>query len=134
DLEVSGEADIAALARWADVEPSPSGAFAFEGTVTGPLASPAASMRLRDGSLALDALAISDITAVIDADAMRIGVVSLDARLLGGAFAAAGELPLGDGDAVLTGRWSDIDVGAIARALAPQAGVVPAARTTGNVS
>lgn len=133
DVALAGRGDLARIVRWSEEPLAATGTLAFDGTASGPFASPAVQARVRSDRLTWDALTLTDLSADVTADAAAWRLSRFAARTAGGTISATGEREA-EGRITARAEWSDIDLAVWQRALAPDTPMRAVARATGTAS
>ena len=134
DVRVSGDSELENAAKWwGQADAAPRGGLHVEGSVTGPLENPAASLQVTSAAISWQRLTIADVFARVRLDAEAIDVADSRMAVAGGQVTAAGNLSWQAGRARLNGSWQNVDAGQLVTALS-RATIAPSGRASGEIA
>ena len=133
-MRVSGDSELENAAKWwGQADAAPRGGLHVEGSVTGPLENPAASLQVTSAAISWQRLTIADVFARVRLDAEAIDVADSRMAVAGGQVTAAGNLSWQAGRARLNGSWQNVDAGQLVTALS-RTTIAPSGRASGEIA
>lgn len=135
DLEITGTADAARLARWAiDQGELPRGVIALNLRASGPFAGPTVDVRVRSDRLEWQRIDATDVVleSRVTADAADIRRAQL--TVVGGHVDANGRIPFGGEDAHVSASWTGVDATQLTNVLAGPLAVRPTGTLSGALT
>ena len=134
DVRVSGDSELEDAAKWwGQADAGPRGALHVEGSVTGPLEKPTASLQVTSAGISWQRLTIGDVFARVRLDAEAVDVADSRMAVAGGQVTAAGNLSWQAGRARLNGSWQNVDAGQLVTALS-RTTIAPSGRASGEIA
>ena len=135
DVRYAGRADLGRLAPWLAVDPVPRGVIAFSGRLDGTFASPRGTFDVRSDRIGWSGFQDMSFEARGTASNSAATVESFRVALAEGDVTGEARLPFGQNEpGHVRARWRDLDVGAIAGAVAADLGVRLASVADGTVT
>ncbi len=134
DVRVSGDSALEDAAKWwGQADAGPRGALHVEGSVTGPLEKPTASLQVTSAGISWQRLTVGDVFARVRLDAEAVDVADSRMAVAGGQVTAAGNLSWQAGRARLNGSWQNVDAGQLVTALS-RTTIAPSGRASGEIA
>jgi outer membrane protein assembly factor BamA/autotransporter translocation and assembly factor TamB len=134
DVRVSGDSQLENAAKWwGQQAEAPRGSVHFEGTVSGPLGGPAATLDVTSNSISWQRLNVGRISGRVRLDSEGVEIRESQAAIAGGGVDASGSLTFEPKQARVQASWNDVDAAQIVSALSNTA-VTPSGQISGELT